>query len=99
MAFKIVWTAPAQAERKRVLAYWLKQTGSSLYSIKLDNRFRSALKLITREPHIGRPTNIPGVRVKSVGDHQLFYRIDEQSILVLTLWDTRRDPKSLRIGK
>jgi toxin YoeB len=99
MAFQIVWTAPAQRERKRVLAYWLKRTGSPLYSIKLDSRFRSALKLIAREPLIGRPTNIAGVRVKSVGDHQLFYRIDERTILVLTLWDPRRDPKSLRVGK
>jgi len=99
MAFRIVWTAPAQAERKQVLAYWLKRTGSPLYSIKLDSRFRSALKLISRESLIGRPTSIQGVRVKSVGDHQLYYSIDQETILVLTLWDPRRNPKNLRIRK
>jgi len=99
MAFRIVWTVPAQIERKRVLAYWLERTGSPLYSIKLDQRFRSTLKMLAREPLIGRPTTIPGVRVKSVGDHQLYYRIDQETILILTLWDCRRDPKRLRIGK
>lgn len=98
MAFRIVWTAHAQAERKAVLRYWRKRNGSATYSLKLDDRFRTALRIIARNPKIGRPTDRKGVRMKLVGDYQIYYVIEEQSIIVLSLWDGRQDPERLHLG-
>lgn len=97
MAFEVVWTAPALAQRKAVLTYWLRRNGSAVYPTKLDQRFRSALRLIGRNPKLGRPTSFPGVRVKVVGDYLLFYRLEREVIEVLALWDARQDPERLQL--
>jgi plasmid stabilization system protein ParE len=99
MAFKVVWSAHAQAERKAILKYWVAHNGSSTYSRKLDLRFRSALRIIARNPLVGRPTTVEDVRVKTVGDHLIFYKVEGKTILVAALWDNRQDPERLRITR
>lgn len=39
MARQIVWTAPAEKDRKDILAYWIKRNGTPTYSLKLLDRF------------------------------------------------------------
>ncbi len=97
MALKVVWTAPAQAQRKSILSYWVKRNGSSGYSVKLDLRIRSVLRMISRNPGLGRPTSFPEVRVKTIGDYLLFYRVEDSVIVVLVLWDARQDPERLKL--
>ncbi|MBK8583124.1 MAG: hypothetical protein IPL86_15290 [Flavobacteriales bacterium] len=41
---------------------------------------------------MGRTTSDPTVRVKSVGEHQLFYAPTDPEIHVLSIWHGRRDP-------
>lgn len=69
MARKVVWTAPAEKDRKSILLYWIERNGSATYSLKLFERFRAATKTILSHPYIGRPTNIEGIRVLAVGDY------------------------------
>lgn len=99
MAYKVVWSAHAQAERKAILKYWMDRNGSSTYSRKLDLRFRSALRIIARHPLVGRPTTFKDVRVKVVGDHLIFYVIEGSTILVASVWDNRQDPDRLRMTR
>lgn len=40
MARQIVWTPPAEKDRKDILAYWLNRNGSPTYSLKLFERFQ-----------------------------------------------------------
>ncbi len=97
MALQVVWTAPALAQRRAILKYWLKRNGTITYSQKLDLRFRSTLRMIARNPLIGRPSSYKGVRVKTVGDYLLFYRVQDDRIIVASLWDNRQDSARLRI--
>ena len=97
MAFRITWSAHAQSERKAVLRYWLKRNGSATYSLKLDKRFRSALRIIARNPMIGRPTEMERVRMKLVGEYQIYYTLKDRTIIVLSLWDGRQDPERLNL--
>ncbi len=97
MAFKVVWSAHAQAQRKSILKYWLKRNGSVTYSQKLDLRFRAALRIIARNPLIGRPSTFNDVRVKVVGDYLLFYTVSGNIVIVASLWDNRQDPERLRL--
>ncbi|MBL7985412.1 MAG: type II toxin-antitoxin system RelE/ParE family toxin [Flavobacteriales bacterium] len=98
MALRVVWSAPAQAQRRAVLTYWLKRHGNAEYSRKLDMRFRSALRIIARNPRIGRPSSFEGVRMKTVGDYLLFCRLEEKIIVIAALWDYRQDPEKLRVS-
>ena len=96
MARKVVWTAPAEKDRKAILSYWIERNGSSTYSLRLFERFRVATKTILSHPYIGRPTNIEGVRVLKVGDYLLFYEVFADSIVVHHIWDGRRNLEDLK---
>ncbi|MEO7080608.1 MAG: type II toxin-antitoxin system RelE/ParE family toxin [Flavobacteriales bacterium] len=96
MARKVVWTAPAEKDRKSILSYWIERNGSTTYSLKLFERFRAATKTILSHPYIGRPTNIEGVRVLAVGDYLLFYEVFADSIVVHHIWDGRRNLEDLK---
>lgn len=99
MAVQVVWSAPALAQRRTILKYWLKRNGTSVYSRKLDARFRSAARIIARNPRIGRPSSFEGVRVKTVGDYLLFYRLHDKTITIAALWDNRQDPEKLKLPR
>ncbi|MCC6840920.1 MAG: type II toxin-antitoxin system RelE/ParE family toxin [Flavobacteriales bacterium] len=75
-----------------ILQYWAEHNGSTRYSEKLDGLFRKALLVIANHPLLGRPTTDPEVRVKSIGDHLLFYAHSSSAIHVLSVWHTKRDP-------
>ncbi|TXI81985.1 MAG: type II toxin-antitoxin system RelE/ParE family toxin [Flavobacteriales bacterium] len=98
MVLRVTWSEPAQAQRRAILAYWRKRNGTVTYSKKLDARFRAVLRMIAQNPLLGRPSTYEGVRVKTIGDYLLFYRVQEGTILVASLWDNRQDRARLRIG-
>lgn len=91
MARQIVWTITAQAERREILEYWFKRNKSKIYSRKLDKLFTIALQDISKNPLIGRKTEMSNVRVKIVRDYLLFYELTVSTIYVLSVWDGRRD--------
>ncbi len=76
-----------------ILRYWAERNGSTRYSEKLDGLFRAALRVIATNPKLGRPTTDPGVRLKTIGEHMLFYSYTIDEIHVLSVWHLKRDPK------
>jgi addiction module RelE/StbE family toxin len=97
MARRIIWSAHAQEERKKILRYWYDRLGSNEYVTKLERRLRETLRIVARHPLIGRPTDHQGIRVKVMGDHLIFYAYDDRCITVVSLWDNRQDPASLQL--
>ncbi|MBK9177898.1 MAG: type II toxin-antitoxin system RelE/ParE family toxin [Flavobacteriales bacterium] len=94
MARQIVWSANAQGERLEILKYWADRNGSTRYSEKLDGMFRASLRLVAQHPKLGRTTSDRDVRMKSVGDHMLFYSITETEVHVLSVWHGKRNPQA-----
>ncbi len=80
---KIIWTEKANLERKEILDYWIHRNKSN------------NLKLLSSNPNIGRKTKFDNVRVKIIRDYLLFYEILEKEILVLSIWDGRRNPDDI----
>lgn len=97
MVKSVVWTQKAQQERKDILSYWKHRNQSNDYSKKLNQLFRIATQLIARHPDLGMLTDYNKVRVKTVNDYLLFYKNEEQQIIVLTIWDSRRNPEKLDV--
>lgn len=94
---RVRWTLRAQKDREQILEYWSERNSSDTYPLKLNTLFKEATQLIRTHPQIGRPTDIHNVRMKIVRDYLMFYEISEEVIFILTLWDSRRDPRSLDI--
>ena len=91
MARQIIWANSAQSERREILEYWIKRNKSKIFSRKLNKLVETALREISKNPLIGRKTDILNVRVKIVRDYLIFYEISPKTIFVLSLWDGRRD--------
>jgi toxin YoeB len=73
MARKIIWTQTAQTERREILDYWVKRNKSKTFSKKLNKLFVADLKDISKNPMIGRKTDLENVRAKIVREYLLFY--------------------------
>jgi toxin YoeB len=60
----------------------------------LNKLFVAALKDISKNPMIGRKTDMENVRAKIVREYLLFYEISDEYVYVLSVWDNRRDNTS-----
>lgn len=94
---KITWTIQANSERKEILEYWIKRNKSKDFSIRLNLLIIENLKLISFEPTIGKKTDIENVRIRIIRNYLLIYEIKQNEIIVLSIWDSRRNPTSYDI--
>lgn len=92
MVRQIVWTERAQKERIEILTFWNNHNKSNSYSKKLNNLIRESLRLISRHPFIGKPTNKENVKIKILKNYLLIYEITSNEIIVLSVWDCRQKP-------
>lgn len=97
MVKKVIWSPRAQNDRKQILAYWVNRNKSNVYSQKLDRRFREAVKIIQEYPQIGKQTQNQNLRIKIVSDYLLIYEEADDSIILLTIWDSRQDPEKIKL--
>lgn len=97
MAGRIVWTKKAMDERTEILEYWYFRTKSKAYSIKINKLIVESTKLISKYPDIGKATNLENIRIKVISNYLLFYEISGLQIIILTLWDSRRNPGKLKV--
>lgn len=95
MVKRVIWSQRAQDDRKQILEYWRNRNKSNRYSKKLDSKFREALNLIRNHPQIGKHTDDQKARIKIVKDYLLIYEETKDSIILLTIWDSRQGPKKL----
>ncbi len=95
MVKRVIWSQIAQNDRKEILNYWFHRNKSKTYSKKLNELFIKSIKLISDFPEIGKPTDIPNVRIKLVRDHLLVYEAQIDKILILTIFDARQNPQKL----
>lgn len=94
---KITWTKKANLERKEILEYWINRNKSKTYSTKLNELIKDTLKSLSENPHIGRKSDFDNVRVKIVRDYLIFYSFDTKELIVLSVWDSRRDEQTIKV--
>lgn len=91
--FKIDWSLEAKLDLIDILDYYIKRNKSNLYSIKLNAKINKTIKLLSKNPFLGIPTDYDSVRALITGDYQIIYEIFDQLILIIMIWDCRRDPE------
>ncbi|QEM13349.1 type II toxin-antitoxin system RelE/ParE family toxin [Mucilaginibacter rubeus] len=97
MLREIKWSTRAIQEWVEILEYWIERNKSNIYSLKLDHLFKASFAIIATSPEIGRPTDFPHVRIKIIRDYIVYYRITPENIEILTVRDSRRDPKKFNL--
>lgn len=95
---EVRWTLRAINDKLAIYKYWNKHNKSTAHSTKLDKLLNEAARLLSNHPYLGPPTDFEDVRVKNLRDYQLFYKVADDSITILAVWDSRQDPQNLDVG-
>ncbi len=91
----IVWTRTADLQFVGVLEYWVKRNKSSNFSKKLLRLVTERTLQISENPFISKLTDFKDVRVASLRNFSIYYKVTDKQILVTAFWDNRQDPKKL----
>jgi toxin YoeB len=91
--FKIEWSAEAAEDLKDILNFYAERNGTTSYSKKLNSQIQKSIKHIIRYPYLGKPTECEGVRALITGDYQIIYEVFDQLLLIIMIWDDRRNPE------
>ena len=92
---KVIWTKTAEIQFVGILEYWVKHNKSNTYSKNLLKIVAERTELIAQHPLMHKPTNFKEVRVASLGNFSIFYKVADDSIIITSFWDNRQDPKKL----
>lgn len=94
MAREVIWTPRAGSDLLGVCDYLEREWGERALSAFLDD-VDEVVECIRLFPFLFRASGHKDIREAVVTRHNfLFYRITEDRVFLLTLWDTRRDPAS-----
>lgn len=90
---KVEWSLEARLDLIDILEFYLKRNGNSIYSRKLSVLINKRIKLLASNPFLGKQTDDPSIRALVTGDYQIIYELTEKLILIIMIWDCRRDPE------
>ncbi|MEQ9422891.1 MAG: type II toxin-antitoxin system RelE/ParE family toxin [Cyclobacteriaceae bacterium] len=96
MAQRLIWSKSAVRDKRDILSYWIKRNESKNYSRKLNKLFDETAALVTAHPGIGNRTDFKDTRLKVVRDYWMVYRVVDETVQILRIWDTRRDPQRFK---
>jgi plasmid stabilization system protein ParE len=91
----VIWTKTADIQFAGILEYWVKRNKSTTYSKKLVHLVSERTKQIAKSPLNYKSTDFNDVRVASLGNFSIYYKISGNSIIIIAFWDNRQNPISL----
>jgi len=91
----VIWTRTADIQFVGILEYWVKRNKSNTYSKKLVKMVSERTKQIAEKPLLYKVTDFKDVRVASLGNFSIFYKVSDEKIIITAFWDNRQDPKKL----
>ncbi|SFQ03321.1 type II toxin-antitoxin system RelE/ParE family toxin [Parafilimonas terrae] len=94
MAYKIIYKKRFQKRLFKLLDY-LKSAWGEEVADEFIIRLQKRLQTLSKQPYIGAPSSvIKPVRSILITKHnRLYYRIKDDTIEVLNMYDTRRHPR------
>jgi plasmid stabilization system protein ParE len=90
--YKVEWSIEARLDLIDILDFYVQRNGNSNYSRILNSKINRSIKIATKNPFLGIPTNMDSVRAIVTGDYQIIYEIIDKTLLIVMIWDCRRNP-------
>lgn len=91
----VVWTETAVRQRREILRYWTIRNGSTKYANKLIRLTRERINLILDNPKAFKLTTYMETRESAMGHFSLYYKLQDERLIIMAFWDNRQDPKKL----
>ncbi len=96
MAKRIVWSERAERVFKGILEFYAIRNGTKTYSRKHNNQIRKTVSLLIKHPLLGRETDIENIRAILKKDYEIYYKIENEDINIVLVWDVRQNPDNLK---
>ncbi|MCL2649588.1 MAG: type II toxin-antitoxin system RelE/ParE family toxin [Candidatus Azobacteroides sp.] len=94
--FSIRWETKAIEEQTSIFDFWDKHNKSKTYSRKIFKEIKQIENLLIKNPNMGTLTDFCNIRkVIVLSNFFLFYKVVDNIIYILTMWDNRRNPDDL----
>ncbi len=97
MAKQVRWTERSLIDRALIYSYWLHRNQSDEYPEYLEDLFERTGDLIALFPQMGVKTKHTDVYLKVVRNFKLFYRVKDEYVEFLRVWDSRQEPGTERV--
>jgi len=97
MARRIIWSDKAEKVFREILEFYYKRNGTKTYSKKLNSEIKKLINLLKKQAFIGKITDNKSIRVLIKGDFKIFYRVEQNEIIILMVWDCRQDINELKL--
>ena len=97
--YKVKWSVQARLDLIDILKFYLERNGNAVYSRKLNSIIKTGTSQILKNPYIGIQTDNKSVRSLITMDYQIVYEVIDNQILIVMVWDCRRNPDDKRIGR
>lgn len=91
----VVWTRTADLQLVGIFEYWVKRNKSNSYSKKLMILVSERTKEIAEKPFIYISTDFKDIRVASMGNFSIYFKVTNEQIIIYAFWDNRQDSKKL----
>lgn len=93
---EIIWTKLAIVQRNKVFEYWNNRNKNKVYSQKLNNTIYKKIDLLKSNPLAGNFGDLKPYRVLHLGNYSLVYRYSGSAIYIISFWDSRQNPNTLK---
>jgi plasmid stabilization system protein ParE len=87
----VIWTRTSDLQFAGFIEYWVKRNKSNIYSKKLVKLVSERTKQIAENPLLYKVTDFQDVRVASLGNYSIYYKVSETEITITAFWDNRQD--------
>jgi plasmid stabilization system protein ParE len=94
---KIIWSPRSEIDLYQILDFYGKRNGNYTYSRSIYSRIRRSILVLKQFPGIGAQTDIENIKNLILGDFSVFYRIKENSIEIVAVWDNKQNPDNLNL--
>ena len=91
----VIWTRTASIQLREILGFWLRRTGSSVFSNKLLDKVEQHIEWISTFPFHCPESLYSNHRISAMGHYSIIYQVTDHEIWVTAFWDNRRDPQEL----
>ncbi len=92
-----MWSPRAEIDLFQIMEFYKMRNGNSNYSARIYSRIKRALIILKQFPGIGANTDILNVKNLILGEFCLFYKIENNSIEILSVWDSKQNPENLNL--
>lgn len=94
---RIIWTPQAKFDRYDILNYYACTGISNKILQKIDSQLRNSVRHLSVFPNFGKLYGTQNERIIYSGYYCIIYKIVDDSVQILQIWDTRRNPEDLKL--